>query len=65
MEVDAVYGDESKRAKTARARNARTNARESTKVNTRTVPSLRATAVTVESGSTSRETVDTRTLWRR
>ena len=50
-------------AKTARAREAKTEERESTKVNTRTVPSLRATAVTVESGDTSKKTVDTRTLW--
>ena len=38
----------------------RTRAKESTRVNTRAVPSLRATVVTVESGDTSKNTVDTR-----
>ena len=52
LEIDAVYGDRGKRGK----------AKESTRVSTRAVLSLRATAVTVESGDTSGKTVDTRTL---
>ena len=55
MEIDAVYGDKGKKGKHARAR---TRAQESTRVNTRAV----AIVLTVASGDTSKETVDTRTL---
>ena len=47
---------EARKARMQRAR------KESTRVNTSAVPSLRATVVTVESGDTSSKTVDTRTL---
>ena len=50
------------KANTPRARKARTRAKEGTRVNTRTVLSLKATVVTVESGDTSKKTVDTKTL---
>ena len=59
MEIDAVYGD---KGNTPRARKARTRAKESTRVNTIAVPSLKAIVVTVESGDTSKKTVDIRTL---
>ena len=65
MEVDAVYGAKGKRGKNSKDKKARTKAKENTKVDTRVVPSLRTTAVTVESGGTSKKTVDTRTLWRK
>ena len=51
-----------RKANTPRARKARTRAKESTRVNTRAVLSLKAIAVTAESGDTSKKTVDTRTL---
>ena len=51
-----------RKANTPRARKARTRAKESTRVNTRTVLSLRSTVVTVESGDANKKTVDTRTL---
>ena len=53
---------EARKANTPRARKARTRAKESTRVNTRAVLSLRASVVTVGSGDTIRKTVDTRTL---
>ena len=53
---------EARKANTPRARKARTRAKESTRVNTRAVLILRATVVTVESGDTSRKTVNTITL---
>ena len=53
MEIDAVYGDKGKKSKkTPREHNGK---HESS-------PKFEATAVTVESGDTSRNTVDTRTL---
>ena len=51
MEIDAVYGDNARMANTAKARRARTKAKESTKVITRAARSLKATVVTVESGA--------------
>ena len=51
-----------RKANTLRARKARTRAKESTRVNTRAVLSLKAIVVTVESGDTSKKTVDIRTL---
>ena len=51
-----------RKANTPRARKARTRAKESTRVNTRAVQSLKAIVVTVESGDTSKKTVDIRTL---
>ena len=59
MEIDAVYGDKGKKGKLLpRARKARTRTKESTRVNTRAVVSLKAFVVTVESGDTSKKTVD-------
>ena len=50
-----THGD---KRQTPRARKARTRAKESTRVNTRAVLSLKAIVVTVESGDTSKKTVD-------
>ena len=62
MGIDAVDGDKGRKANTPRARKARTRAKESIRVNTRAVPSLKAIVVTVESGDKSKKTVDIRTL---
>ena len=51
-----------RKANTPRARKAMTRAKESTRVNTRAVLSLKAVVFTVESGDTSKKTVDIRTL---
>ena len=60
VEIDAVYGDKGKKRKHTKGKKGKD--KESTRVNTRTVQSLRATVVTVESGDTSKKTVDTRTM---
>ena len=66
MEIDAVYGDNGKKGKHVKSKEGQgQRQREAQKVNTRAARSLRATAVTVESGSTIRKTVDTRTLLQR
>ena len=57
-----VWRQKARKANTKRARKARTRAKESTRVNTRAVLSLRAIVVFVESGDTHKKTVDTRTL---
>ena len=60
MEIDAVCGDEGKKGKHAKGKKGRDKGKG--RVNTRAVLSLKAIAVTVESGDTSKKTVDIRTL---
>ena len=55
MEIDAVYGDKGKKGKD-KGKGKQKGKHESSPI------SLRATVVTVESGDTSKKTVDTRTL---
>ena len=65
MEIDAVFGDigkKGKHAKGKKGKKGKDKGKGKHRVNTRAVLSLRATVVTVESGETSRKTVDTRTL---
>ena len=51
-----VWRQKARKANTPRARKARTRAKESTRVNTRAVLSLRAIVITVGSGDTSKKT---------
>ena len=62
MEIDAVNGDKGKKGKHAKGKKGKDKGKGKPRVNTRAVLSLKAIVVIVESGDTSKKTVDIRTL---
>ena len=62
LKIDAVYGDRGKKGKHVKGKKDKGKGKGKPRVNTRAVLSLKAIVVTVESGDTSKKTVDIRTL---